>query len=100
MSERLIHEITDDHEPHYEPLGWHHWPDHPWLSYQFRRALGETQEGGGSVSECFLAASRMTPGDLDSWHEELLKVSDNNMRRGDEEEARGQIRTAMNCWLR
>jgi hypothetical protein len=52
------------------------------------------------VSELFLAASRMTPGDLESWHAELLRVSDNNMRRGDEEEARGHIRTAQNCWLR
>ena len=40
MSERLIHEITEDHGPHYEPFGWHHWPQHPWMSYQFRRALG------------------------------------------------------------
>ena len=31
------------------------------MSYQFRRALGETQEGGGSISECFQAASRMRP---------------------------------------
>ena len=34
----------------YEPFGWHHWADHFFLSYQFRRALGETQEGGGAVS--------------------------------------------------
>ena len=86
--------------PHYEPFGWHHWPDHPWMSYQFRRALGETQEGGGSVSELFLAASRMIPGDRESWHKELLVVADNNMRRGDEEHGRGHVRTAMNCWLR
>jgi dienelactone hydrolase len=42
----------------------------------------------------------MTPGDFESWHAELLRGSDNNMRRGDEEEARGHIRTAQNCWLR
>jgi hypothetical protein len=86
--------------PRYEPFGWHHWPDHPWMSYQFRRALGETQEGGGAVSECFLAASRMIPGDKDSWHEELRKVADRNLARGDQEESQGHIRTAMNCWLR
>ena len=45
----------------YEPFGWHHWEDQFFLSYQFRRALGETQEGGGAVSECFQAASRMKP---------------------------------------
>lgn len=101
MAEALaINVIKPGQQPHYEPFGWQHWPDHPWMSYQFRRALGEIQEGGGSVSELFLAASRMVPGDLDGWHEQLLKVSDNNMRRGDAEEAAGHFRTAMNCWLR
>jgi dipeptidyl aminopeptidase/acylaminoacyl peptidase len=70
------------------------------MSYQFRRALGETQEGGGSVSECFQAASRMIPGDLDSWHKEWMVVADRNDKRGDAEAAKGHIRTAMNCWLR
>jgi dienelactone hydrolase len=83
----------------YEPFGWHHWPDHFFLSYQFRRALGETQEGGGAVSECFQAASRMKP-DLESWHREWLHVAERNDRRGDEAERAGHIRTAMNCWLR
>lgn len=101
MAEALaINVVRKGELSHYEPYGWQHWPDFPWLSYQFRRALGETQEGGGSVSELFLAASRMVPGDLDSWHENLLEVSNNNMRRGDAEEASGHIRTAMNCWLR
>ncbi|HZQ74129.1 MAG TPA: alpha/beta hydrolase [Burkholderiales bacterium] len=86
--------------PHYEPFGWHHWPEHFFLSYQFRRALGETQEGGGSVSECFQAASRMKPGDADSWHKEWLHIADRNDRRGDEAEKAGHVRTAMNCWLR
>jgi dipeptidyl aminopeptidase/acylaminoacyl peptidase len=86
--------------PRYEPFGWHHWPDHFFLSYQFRRALGETQEGGGSVSECFQAASRMIPGDYDSWHNEWMVVAERNDKRGDAEAAKGHIRTAMNCWLR
>jgi dienelactone hydrolase len=83
----------------YEPFGWHHWEDHFFLSYQFRRALGETQEGGGAVSECFQAASRMKP-DHESWHAEWLKVAERNHARGDEAEERGHIRSAMNCWLR
>src|SRR5215216_20204 len=99
MSEHLIHEIMEEQGPHYEPFGWHHWPQHPWMSYQFRRALGETQEGGGAVSECFQAASRMKP-DLESWHAEWLRVADRNFLRGEEAERAGHIRTAMNCWLR
>jgi len=83
----------------YEPFGWHHWPEHFFLSYQFRRALGETQEGGGAVSECFQAASRMKP-DLETWHVEWLRVADRNFSRGEDAERAGHIRTAMNCWLR
>ena len=73
IRENSIELITADRGPHYEPFGWHHWPEYPWLAYQFRRGLGETQEGGGSVSEVFLAASRMIPGDLESWHAEWMR---------------------------
>ena len=100
MEKALIDEITADKGPHYEPYGWHHWPEHPWMTYQFRRALGETQEGGGAVSECFQAASRMVPGDKESWHREWLRVAERNERRGDTAGQAGHIRTAMNCWLR
>ena len=86
--------------PRYEPFGWHHWPEHFFWSYQFRRALGETQEGGGAVSEVFRAASRMKLGDDDSWHAEWLRIAERSNSRGDAEERSGHIRTAMNCWLR
>ena len=100
MEQKLVDVITDVRGPHYEPYGWHHWPDFPYMSYQFRRALGETQEGGGTVSECFLAASRMIPGDLESWYAEWTRVAERNHRRGDEAERKGHIQTAQNCWLR
>jgi hypothetical protein len=100
ISESAIELITADRGPHYEPFGWHHWPEHPWLAYQFRRGLGETQEGGGSVSEVMQAASRMIPGDLESWHAEWMRIADHNWARGLAEEALGHIRTAMNCFLR
>ena len=93
-------DLTAGTPPRYEPFGWHHWPDHFFMSYQFRRGLGETQEGGGAVSECFQAASRMIPGDFDSWHNEWMVVADRNDKRGDAAEKDGNIRTAMNCWLR
>lgn len=70
------------------------------MSYQFRRQLGETQEGGGAISECFQAASRMTAGDEESWHSEWLRVADRNNKRGDEAEAAGNVFTARNCWMR
>jgi pimeloyl-ACP methyl ester carboxylesterase len=70
------------------------------MSYQFRRALGETQEGGGAASECFQAASRMVPGDRESWHAEWLVVAERNDQRGDAAERASRIQTAQNCWLR
>ena len=86
--DNLIERITENRQPHYEPFGWHHWPEHPWLSYQFRRGLGETQEGGGAVSEVFQAASRMVPGDKESWHREWLRIAERNSS-GDIEARRG-----------
>src|SRR5712692_11859539 len=100
ISESAIEQITADRGPHYEPFGWHHWPEHPWLSYQFRRGLGEAQEGGGAISEIFQAASRMIPGDKESWHVEWARIAERNLARAMEEEKTGHIRTAMNCFLR
>ena len=41
--DNAIERITANPAAHYEPFGWHHWPQSPWFSYQFRRGLGETQ---------------------------------------------------------
>ena len=46
MEDNLIEKITANRLPHYEPYGWHHWPEHPWLAYQFRRGLGEAPRRG------------------------------------------------------
>ena len=100
QEDNLIEKISGDPSARYEPFGWHHWPEHPWFSYQFRRGLGETQEGGGTVSECLLAAARMVPGDAESWHREWLALAERNFARGESEIAAGHVRTAMNCWLR
>lgn len=70
------------------------------MSYQFRRGLGETQEGGGAVSEVFQAASKIKAGDLESWYKEWRHIADRNNTRGDEAIKLGHVRTAMNCWLR
>jgi dienelactone hydrolase len=100
MPDATIDDVTTERGAHYEPFGWHHWPEHPWLSYQFRRQLGETQEGAGAISECFQAASRMVPGDKESWHVEWMRVADRNRIRGDQAEADGNVFTAKACWLR
>mgnify|MGYP001554034950 FL=1 len=86
--------------PSYDPFAWHHWHDDFWMSYQFRRGLGETQEGGGAVSEVFQAGSKIVANDFESWHREWTHIAERNDRRGDDEIARHHVRTAMNCWLR
>ena len=45
----LLDVISDNKVQHCEPYGGHHWPDHPALSHWLRRALGETQQGGGAA---------------------------------------------------
>jgi len=95
-----IEDVTADRSAHYEPYGWHHWPEFPWMSYQFRRQLGETLEGAGTISECFLAASRMVPGDAESWHREWLRLADSNFDRASAAEAEGNVFTARSHWLR
>src|SRR5260370_28390030 len=100
ISESAIEQITADRGPHYEPFGWHHWPEHPWLAYQFRRGLGETQEGGGSVGEVMQAGSRVSPRDLGSPDAEWMRIADRNRERGLGGEKLGHVPTTMNCVLR
>lgn len=100
IGDNVIEKITANRQSHYEPYGWDHWPEHPWFSYQFRRGLGETQEGGGAVSEVFQAASRIVAGDFESWHAEWKRIGDRNWLRGLSEESAGHQLTAMNCFLR
>lgn len=99
-ADNAIERITADRSAHFEPFGWHHWPQSPWFSYQFRRGLGETQEGGGAVSEVFQVASRIDPTSEESWHVEWKRIADRNLQRAQTAESAGHIRTAMNCYLR
>ncbi len=98
--DNAIDKITNNPLPHYEPYGWHHWPASPWFSYQFRRGLGETQEGGGAVSEVFQVASRIDPTSDESWHEEWKHIADRNFLRAEEAESKKHIVTASNCFKR
>lgn len=98
--ESNIDQISGELGPHYEPFGWHHWPEYPWMSYQFRRGLGETQEGGGAVGECLQTASRIDPADEESWYVEWLQVAERNRTAGDEAESMGNVVTAKHFWLR
>ncbi|MGH3218687.1 MAG: alpha/beta hydrolase family protein [Streptosporangiaceae bacterium] len=84
----------------YRDQGWEHWPSDAWFSYQFRRALGETQEGGGAVSECFRVAQRIVPHDNESWFRAWREVAERNQDLAREAMGQGHQETARAAWLR
>ncbi len=86
--------------PGYRPYGWEQWPEFPWWSYQFRRVLGETQEGGGAISECFMAAEAMRPGEGESWFAEWKRLADRVAAEAAAAEARRHGISARNAYLR
>jgi dienelactone hydrolase len=85
---------------HFHPGGWIHWPDDEDISLEFLRLLGAAQEGGSTVSECFLTAARINPADEESWHREWKKTADASNARGDAALTRGNVLTAQANWLR
>lgn len=84
----------------YRPVGWIQWPDHPDFSFQFLRVLAESQEGAATISECFLAGTRITPNDEESWHREWTRLGDVNRKRADTAIAGNHVQTAKMNWLR
>lgn len=87
-------------QPQFDPRGWTHWPDNEELSTELMRLLGAAQEGGSTVSECFLTANRIDPNDEQSWFEEWKKTGDVSAERADRAIARGNLLTAQSNWLR
>ncbi|MCA3890766.1 MAG: prolyl oligopeptidase family serine peptidase [Burkholderia sp.] len=84
----------------YEKNGWVQWPGQPELSFQFARTLGAAQEGASLISECFLAASRMAPGDTESWYREWQALARTSETRANEAFEMKRFRTASSNWLR
>ena len=85
---------------YFDQRGWIHWPDSEDLSAEFLRLLGAAQEGGSTVSECFLTASRIDPQDHESWYREWNKTADANNERANAALICGKFLTAQCNWLR
>jgi hypothetical protein len=83
----------------FDPRDLAHWPDEE-SRQQFVRLLGAAQQGGSTVSECFLTASRIDVNDDDSWRREWTRTADINRARGDKALKDGHIPTAKSNWLR
>jgi dienelactone hydrolase len=86
--------------PFYDSRGWIQWPDSEDYSLEFMQVLGAAQDGGSTVSECFLAARGITPGDDESWYREWKRAADVNRARGDAAQCSGHTQTAVSNWLR
>jgi dienelactone hydrolase len=82
------------------PDGWTCWPDREDLSVEFMRLLASAQEGGSTVSECWLAASRVDPADDSSWYREWSAIADANYARAAAALSSGHLATARRNWLR
>src|SRR4051812_2311268 len=70
------------------------------LSAEFLRMLAGAQEGGSTVSECWLAASRLDADDDGSWYQEWSAIGDANRGRAAAALLNGHLATARRNWLR
>ncbi len=82
------------------PQGWAPWPEREDLSAEFLRLLGAAQEGGSTVAECLLTASRIDLSDDDSWYAAWKAIAESNHERGDAALRDGNVLTARRNWLR
>jgi dienelactone hydrolase len=80
--------------------GWIHWPEREDLSLEFMRLLAAAQDGGSTVSECWLTASRIDLADDNSWYSEWTQTAAASRARGDAALAAGNLVTARSNWLR
>jgi dienelactone hydrolase len=85
---------------HFGQTGGAIWPNSEGLTAEFRRLLGAAQEGGSTVSECFLTAGRIDPKDPESWYREWKRTAEANHERGDAAFSHGNRLTAKSNWLR
>jgi dienelactone hydrolase len=76
------------------------WPEREDLSIEFMRLLAAAQEGGSTLAECWVTASRIDFSDDISWYREWKKIADTNNERGNAALGKGSVLTARSNWLR
>jgi Esterase FrsA-like len=82
------------------PEGWTWWPEREDLSLEFMRLLAAAQDGGSTVSECWLTAARVDFTDDESWHREWTRAAEVSRARAVAAAAGGNRVTARSNWLR
>src|ERR1700686_4162196 len=76
------------------------WPEWEDLSAEFERLLAAAQEGGSTLSECRVTASRIDFADDESWYREWKAIADSSRDRGNAALGNGHLLTARSNWLR
>jgi hypothetical protein len=82
------------------PEGWIWWPEREDLSLEFMRLLAAAQDGGSTVSECWLTVARVDFTDDESWHREWTRAAEVSRARAVVAAAGGNRVTARSNWLR
>jgi dienelactone hydrolase len=83
-----------------DPQRWAWWPEREEMSIELTRLFGAAQEGGSTVAECYIAASRIDSSDDRSWFREWKRIADINCQRGNAARDDGHLLTAKSNWLR
>ena len=79
---------------------WHFFPGQYMPSYQLNRALSQAHYGGGEIAECLEAASEITPGDRDSFHNAWAKIGNKIYHEAEIANKKGFTATARRAYLR
>jgi dienelactone hydrolase len=70
------------------------------FSFELLRMLSEAVYGGSDINECLLTASRITEGDVESWHREWNATAERIHQIADSCLARGHRVSARDAYLR
>ena len=84
----------------FDDKGWPAWPEREDLSAEFIKLLAAAQEGGSSVSECWLTLSKIDLASESSWSGEWIKTAELNEARAEQALLGGNMITARRNWLR
>jgi dienelactone hydrolase len=79
---------------------WHYYPEHYMFSYQLVRILSQCHFGGGEINECIEAASRITPGDFEGFHQSWNQSGEAVLAQADQALAEGRTLSARAAYLR
>lgn len=70
------------------------------FSFELLRMLGEGIYGGSDINECLLTASRITEGDVESWHREWSATAERIHQIAETCLTRGHLVSARDAYLR